>query len=48
VQYLTVAEDLLMHARLVQRTGGSKGVRDVRLLESALARQSQHALPNAV
>ncbi len=33
-----MAEGLLMHARLVQRTGGSEGVRDVGLLESALAR----------
>ncbi len=38
MEYLTVAEVLLMHARLVQRTGGRKGVRDVGLLESALAR----------
>jgi len=38
VEYLTVAEVLLLHARLIQRTGGSGGVRDVGLLESALAR----------
>lgn len=38
MEYLTVAEVLLLHARLIQRTGGSRGVRDVRLLESAVAR----------
>jgi death-on-curing protein len=38
VEYLTVAEVLLVHARLIQRTGGSSGVRDLGLLESALAR----------
>lgn len=38
MEYLTVAEVLLLHARLIQRTGGSSGVRDMGLLESALAR----------
>jgi death-on-curing protein len=38
VEYLTLAEVLLLHARLIQRTGGSGGVRDVGLLDSALAR----------
>lgn len=38
MEYLTVAEVLLLHARLIQRTGGSGGVRDVGLLESAVAR----------
>lgn len=38
MEYLTVAEVLLLHARLIQCTGGSGGVRDVGLLESALAR----------
>ncbi len=38
VQYLSSAEVLLLHARLIQRTGGSAGVRDMGLLESALAR----------
>jgi death-on-curing protein len=38
VEYLTTNEVLLLHARLVQLTGGSRGVRDTRLLESALAR----------
>jgi death-on-curing protein len=34
----TPAEVLLLHARLIQRTGGSSGVRDMGLLGSALAR----------
>jgi len=38
VEYLTVNEALLLHARLIQSTGGSGGVRDTGLLESALAR----------
>jgi death-on-curing protein len=38
VEYLTIQEVLLLHARLIQRTGGSSGVRDIGLLESALAR----------
>ena len=38
MEYLTLGEVLLLHARLVQLTGGSRGVRDMGLLESALAR----------
>lgn len=38
MEYLTVNEALLLHARLIQSTGGSGGVRDTGLLESALAR----------
>lgn len=38
MEYLTPAEVLLLHARLIQRTGGSGGVRDMGLLESALGR----------
>ena len=38
MEYLTVAEVLLLHARLIQLTGGSSGVRDMGLLESALYR----------
>ena len=38
MEYLTLAEVTLLHARLIQRTGGSGGVRDMGLLESALAR----------
>ena len=38
MEYLTVAEIILLHARLIQQTGGSRGIRDVGLLESAVAR----------
>jgi death-on-curing protein len=38
VEYLTLAEALMLHARLIQRTGGTGGVREMGLLESALAR----------
>jgi death-on-curing protein len=38
MEYLTIEEVLLLHARLIQRIGGSGGVRDMGLLESALAR----------
>jgi len=38
VEYLTVAEVLVLHARLIQATGGAEGVRDLGLLESAVAR----------
>jgi death-on-curing protein len=38
LEYLTVSEVLLLHARLIQLTGGSGGVRDLGLLESAVAR----------
>jgi len=36
VETLTLAEVIVLHARLTQRTGGSGGVRDMGLLESAL------------
>ncbi len=35
---LTVEEVLVIHQRLIQRTGGSGGLRDLGLLESAVAR----------
>ena len=38
MEYHTTSEVLLLHARLIQRTGGGGGVRDMGLLESALAR----------
>ena len=38
MEHLSVPELLLVHARLIQSTGGSRGVRDASLLESALAR----------
>lgn len=37
-RYLTVAQLLFIHARLVVETGGSSGVRDMGLLEAAAAR----------
>jgi death-on-curing protein len=36
--YLTAEQILFLHARIVEATGGSHGVRDVGLLESAVAR----------
>ncbi|MFN2137726.1 MAG: type II toxin-antitoxin system death-on-curing family toxin [Candidatus Promineifilaceae bacterium] len=38
MDYLSLTEILLIHARLVQQTGGAEGVRDLTLLESAVAR----------
>ena len=38
MNYLTVEQVLFLHARLIEETGGSHGVRDVTLLESAVAR----------
>jgi len=38
VTYLTPEQILFLHARLIEETGGSHGVRDVGLLESAAAR----------
>ena len=38
IEYLTVNEVLLLHARLIQSTGGGRGLRDMGLLESAVAR----------
>ncbi len=38
VQYLTLDEVLALHERLIQEFGGSSGVRDLGLLESALYR----------
>ncbi len=36
--YLTVEQVLFLHSRLVEETGGAHGVRDLGLLESAVAR----------
>jgi death-on-curing protein len=36
--YLTVEQVLFLHARLIEETGGSHGIRDIGLLESAVAR----------
>ena len=38
MEHLTPAEVVLLHVRLIQGTSGSAGVRDMDLLESALAR----------
>jgi len=37
-QYPTLEEILFLHARLIERFGGAPGVRDLGLIESALAR----------
>lgn len=34
----TLEQTLLLHERLITMTGGSQGIRDIRLIESALAR----------
>ncbi len=36
--YLTVEQVLFLHMRLIQETGGSHGIRDLRLLQSAVVR----------
>jgi death-on-curing protein len=38
MRYLTVEQVLFLHARLIEETGGSHGIRDIGLLESAVAR----------
>jgi death on curing protein len=38
IRYITVKEVLRMHWRVIKTFGGSHGVRDLNLLESALAR----------
>ena len=38
MRYLTTEQVLFIHARLVAETGGSHGVRDLGLLQSAIAR----------
>lgn len=38
MQSLTVAQVLFLHARLIAETGGAHGIRDLSMLESALAR----------
>lgn len=38
MEYLTLEEVLVIHRRVIQRTGGSGGLRDLGLLESAVAR----------
>jgi death-on-curing protein len=41
MRWLTLAEVLELHARLIAQTGGSPGVRDLGLLESSLAQPRQ-------
>ncbi len=36
--YLTLEQTLFLHMRLVQETGGAHGIRDLSLLQSAVAR----------
>jgi death-on-curing protein len=38
MDYLTVQQVLFLHARLIEETGGSHGVRDIGLLQSAVSR----------
>jgi|SRR3989344_6626775 len=38
MKYLSVGEILLFHARIIDQTGGSHGVRDIHLLESIVGR----------
>jgi len=37
MRYLTLKETLELHRRIIQQSGGSDGIRDYGLLESALA-----------
>ena len=52
MNYLTAEQILFLHARLVEETGGTHGVRDLNLLLSALGRpqasfESQELYPDA-
>jgi len=38
MRYLTLAELLELHQRIIAQSGGAKGIRDLGLAESALAR----------
>lgn len=38
MNYLTPEQALFIHYRLIEETGGSHGIRDIALLESAIAR----------
>lgn len=38
MKYLTAEQGLFLHVRIIEETGGSHGVRDIGLLESAVAR----------
>ena len=41
MRYLTAAETLFIHSAVIDETGGEHGLRDLGLLESALARPQQ-------
>lgn len=41
IRYLSLAEVLKLHGRIITETGGSDGLRDLGLLESALAQPRQ-------
>lgn len=38
MRYLTIEQVLFLHSRLIEETGGSHGIRDLALLQSAVAR----------
>lgn len=37
MRYLTLSEILYLHRRLLERTGGASGIRDLRIVEAAIA-----------
>ena len=46
MNYLTPDQILFLHARLIEETGGSHGLRDLGLLEPAAARPRAIAQPH--
>jgi death on curing protein len=42
MRYLTLGEVVELHRRLLEQSGGADGIRDLGLLESALAQPSAH------
>ncbi|MGD0138024.1 MAG: type II toxin-antitoxin system death-on-curing family toxin [Tepidisphaeraceae bacterium] len=40
--FLTLDQVLRLHARQIERFGGSNGIRDITLIESAIAQPQQH------
>lgn len=40
-RWLSLAEDLILHCRIIEQSGGSGGLRDLGLLEAALAQPRQ-------
>ena len=43
MRYLTIAEVLLLHSKILQQSGGGSGLRDLAALESALAQPKMSA-----